>query len=628
MCWNMTAEDRSPARTPHGIQAAFRSLFRPLKRTLIALRRPFESRSTGSGWWEATEQVVKDLEDLNRSTERDFLAVGEKLIGFRLAARQIASEMAALTELISGEHGSHASQALTRILEHSRGMDARIEQSGQALLQVRDLSGRIRLGFAGLGNTVSVFRTLCTLTRIETSRLGSAGADFRDLAAEVRPLSESIQASGEGVLEASSRLDQGVQSAMRSGSELRERQLKELPALISGVIDSLHSFNERRQRAVESSARQAAQYGALCDAVDAVVKSVQFHDITRQQVEHVVQALQRLRSECEGGRGRLGSLPPGSRAILALQSSQLSGAAGLFASSLERMEGNLESMAVRVQGMAEASRALMGISADDHDSFFLRMEGHFTAILQMLGTCTTAQAEMGSTAANLAGTIGGMRESVAEIRGIEIRIQRIATNATIRATHIGAPGEALNVIADVMQRLAHDSNTSTEDAAGALDAMSDAASRVAGGRGETASGADSGTNDVIVEMRHAVGELHKSSESSFSRVNQIAGLGARLAGDVGAVRAGFSAGALFAQMVDRARGELGRIGAQLGGGSWDGAEGAPAQQLESLAKHYTMQRERDVHEAAARGSAIAVAPTEVSKPALEDGDLGDNVELF
>ena len=603
---------------------------RPLRWTLTALRRPFGSGSAGIGWRTTVQQVVKDLEDLNRSTERDFLAIGEKLFEFRLAARRVASDMAALTELISGEQGRNASRALTRMLEYSRTMDARIEQSAQALGQVHDLSCRIRLAFAGLHNTVSVFRTLCTLTQIETSRLGRNGADFGDLAAEVRPLSESIQSSGEGVLEASSRLDRGIQMAMRSGSELRARQLKELPALIAAVIESLQSLDERRQRAAELSARQAAQYDAVCGAVDDVVKSVQFHDITRQQIEHVAHALSQLCSAGKSGRGNPSSYPPGARAVLALESSQLSGAAGIFASSLESMERDLESIAVRVQNMAEGSRTLMGISADDQDSFFLRLEGHFTAILKMLGTCTATQAEMGSTAANLAETIGGMRESVAEIRRTEIRIRRIATNATIRATHIGAAGNALNVIAEVMQGLALDSNTNTEDVGGALDAMGGAANCVSGARGQSASGADLGTGDVTGEMRHAVAELHSSSESSFSRVNQIAALGARLAGDAGAVRGGLTAGPLFAQVVNRARGELDRLGAQAGGGSRAGTDTAPSHQLAGLAKHYTMQRERDVHESMTTGSAPPAAPAPVEAPrvALEDGDLGDNVELF
>jgi hypothetical protein len=611
------------------IRAAFRSLAGPLKRRLATFRRRPESPPTETAWGTAVDQVIKDLENLNGCTERDFLAVGEKLMEFHATARQISSDMAALTELISGEHGRNASHALTRMLQHSREMDAQIEHSGQALVQVRDLSCRIRLAFAGLSNTVSIFRTLCTLTQIETSRLGSTGADFGDLAAEVRTLSESIQSSGEGVLEASSRLGQDVQTAIRSASGLRVRQIEDLPALIASVNDSVKALEERRQRAVETSARQAAQYEALCGAVDGVVGSLQFHDITRQQIEHVVQALRQLRSERESGHGSLHSLPPHARAVLALQSSQLSGAALAFASSIERMERDLESIGGRVQDMAEASSALMGISAHDQNSFFLQMEGQFTAILKMLSTCTTAQVEMGSTAAHLEETIGGMRNSVGEIRGIEILIQRIATNATIRATHIGAAGNALNVIAEVMQGLALDSNANTENVAGTLDAMSVAGSRVSGGSDRAEFVAHSDTNEVVDEMRRTVQELHSSSECSFSRVNQIAASGARLAAGIGAVRCGFSAGRLFSQVVNRARGELERIGAQGGQESVEGAGVAPTQQLESLAKHYTMQMERVVHESVARGSAIAAAvPAKEPKTALEDGDLGDNVEFF
>jgi hypothetical protein len=278
--------------------------------------------------------------------------------------------------------------------------------------------------------------------------------------------------------------------------------------------------------------------------------------------------------------------------------------------------------------MAEAGKALMGISDDEHDSFFLRMEGHFTAILKMLGSCTTGQAEMESTAAKLAETINRMRESVAEVRGIEIRIQRIATNATIRAVHIGTKGDALNVIAGVMHRLALDSNANTEIVAGTLDAMTDAAGRVSGLSVDAAPDARAGPNEVVDEIRRSVVELHSSNECSFSRVHQISTLGSRLAGDFGAVSSGFSAGALFAQVVTRARGELDRIGAQAGGGLSEGAETASTQHLEILAERYTMQMERDVHESVTRGSTMVAAQGEEPVLALQDGDLGDNVELF
>jgi hypothetical protein len=617
-----------------------RTALHSIERRLLALRRRSSKSSPARDWRAIVRRAITELEELNRSTERDFLGVGEKLMEFRSAARQIASAMAAMTELISGEQGRNASHALTRMLEHCQEMGAQIERSGQALGRIRELSRSIRLAFSGLPHTVSVFRTLCTLTRIETARLGGTGAGLGHLTAEVGPLSESIQTSGEGILEASDGLDHKVQSAMRRGAELQAAQLQELPALIAGVMDGIKSFEERRNWAVESSGRQAAEYAAVCGSIDDLVESIQFHDITRQQIEHVIEALERLGADDQSDGESAGS----SSIILTLQARHLSEAASIFATSMERMERDLCGIAERIESAPEASRALLGVSRDDisekpvgkqGDSFFLKMEGQFSAILSMLGTCTTARGEMEATAASLEETIGEMRASIAEIRGIEIRIQRISTNASVRATHIGAPGVALNVIAEVMQRLALDSNTKTEDVAGTLDAMNQASSRVSGRSlgavpgdavpGGAAPGAHADTNQVVDEMRRSVGELHRSSECSFSRANEIMALGTRLAGDIGAIRSGFSARAVFAETVDRVRGELEEIGAQA---APEGSGVDRGQALEDYAKTYTMQRERDIHHAVVAGAALPAPSTEAPKGISDDGDLGDNIELF
>ena len=627
-----TAVNRIRSLSSDSIRKAIRRAAAPLRRSLTALGRPV-SGPAGDGWGTIVQQVTADLEDLNRSTECDFLAVGEKLTEFRSAAREISSDIAALNELISGEHGRRRSAALSRILELFGEMAARIEQSSHALAGVHDLSRRIRLAFSGLHETVPVFRTLCTLTRIETSRLGGVGAGFSDLADEVAPLSESVQSTLESVLEASSQLDRNVQSAVRKSSGIHARQLRELPALIAGVTNSLAVFDERQSKARETSGLQAARNAEVCEAIDNLVGSIQFHDITRQQIDHVAQALGELRSSHNGRAGRAAA-PPQARAVLTLQASQLASAERLFASSIGRIDRDLEGIAARVREMAEDTRTLMGVTEDDQNSFFLEMETAFTAILDGIGSCAAAGKEIASTAADLEETIGEMRKSVAEIRGIEIQIQRIAVNATIRAAHIGAAGAALDVIAGIMQGLATDSNRNTEDVAGALEAMTGAAGSISGaadpgsgvGPGAALTGDDS---DPIGGMRDALLELHSSSEASFSRVTRIAALSARLADDIGAVRSGFSAGRLLAEVVNRALGELERIGAEAVDESLDSGDAAPAHGLDDFAKHYTMQVEREVHE---RVAGVAAGPSPEPEPGetaeAHQDDLGDNVELF
>ena len=55
----------------------------------------------------------------------------------------------------------------------------------------------------------------------------------------------------------------------------------------------------------------------------------------------------------------------------------------------------------------------------------------------------------------------------------------------------------------------------------------------------------------------------------------------------------------------------------------------PTGRIQRFAKHYTMQSERDVHEAVSTGKASAPVALAV-EPSTETGggDLGDNVELF
>lgn len=594
-----------------------------------ALRQRLSALTTALGGTPAAdrtasriERVIHELQDLNRSTERDFLAVGDKLIAFRSTAQDITRNMASVTELIAGDEGLQAYQTLAQLLERSKEIDAELESSVQALEQVRELALRLRSGFSGLANTVAVFGNLCTLTQIETARLGGAGADLGHLAAEIRPLSESIQRGGQSVLEASGRLDEAVQNALGTSAALRAAELKQMPALVSGVLASLQAFERQRQVAADASRQQAAELAALSQAIEELVGSIQFHDITRQQVEHVIQALGTFRGPA---RAPGNSSSADTRAVLTLQSSQLREAARLFADSIGRIEQALASLADRFRNASAEIEKLTGASEAGGASFFSRMEAQFATVLNILDACAAVQTEMESTIAGLASTIGGMSASVGEIRRTEIQIQRISTNATIRAIHIGDTGVALNKIAEVMQRLALDSNAHTDDAAAALEQMRAIAARSEG----TSAAVPTGGNPVATAMRSALDGLHSSSESSAARALHIGQLGDQLAQQITALAEGISAGRLFAETAARAVHEMDALAAQAGPPAESSA--AAREQLDRFAKTYTMERQREVH-ASVVGQIAAPEPSSPSErspgAASPSSDFGDNVELF
>jgi len=590
-----------------------------LQRALQALRKGRERKSAEDDWGALLERVITDLAGLNRRKLAEFLA----------AARQVSADLAALSELISGSTGCHASQVLTRVLARLRETEARAETGDRTLGSACDSARQIGRTFSGFRDTVATFRVLGSLTRIETARLGHAGAEFGHLAEEVNALTQGIETSGQGIVDDSAVLHGSMRSALTRVTDLRASELKELPSLIAEVMTSLASLEDRHRRASEASLRQAAEYAEVSAAIEDLITAIQFHDITRQQVEHVAEALRRLRAELpDGGRNRFHA-PPEVRAVLTLQSSQLSSAEQVFARSAAAIQRDLDSIAGRVRNMAEAGQALLGFSAEERDSFFLRMEGRFTAILRVVGTCAAAEAETQSALAELQQAVARMRQSVAEVRHIGIRIHRIAINAAIRAVPIGDAGHALDLIAEVMQRLAVDSASITGEAAAALDAITDAAGCLSGGSSWAAAHAHSNADKSVSEMRAAILELHSSSEASFGRLNQITALSSRLGDEIQSVRAGFSAGSLFAETAGRVKRVLEQIGGQSGPAPRGDPEAPAERRLEDFALHYTMQAEREVHASVTAGAAPGQpVPVGTSKVVPDEQDFGDNVELF
>ena len=133
---------------------------------------------------------------------------------------------------------------------------------------------------------------------------------------------------------------------------------------------------------------------------------------------------------------------------------------------------------------------------------------------------------------------------------------------------------------------------------------------------------------LLSEMRATILALHSSSESSFSHLSQIAAFSSRLRDGVLTVRAGFSAGAIFAQTVEAVRASLLEISTHAGLPHRGVARPVAPSGLDEYTAHYTMEAERKVYHAVTAGPARAL-PAKPSAPGVPSGeDLGDNVELF
>ena len=574
-------------------------------------------------------QVIADLDSLNHDTEQGFLSIGGKLAEFMQTVSVISSE---LTALASAEHGQQASQALTHALDRSTEMSAAQGDRVGSLAGMCHEMGLLKRTLSGFQETVSTFRTLGLLTRIETARLGSTGADFSGLADDVSLLAGQVHSKVASALSIADSLILPIESAMREISALEAGQMKDLPALISGTLASLSSFREVQDKAHESSDRLGAQYGNISDAFKKLIVSIQLHDITRQQVEHVIEVLRRLSSESGKVDGNPSRHPRGFSAVLALQSAQLADADKKFRASVESVERNLDSIAKHVLEMADESRALSGIREDGKGSFFLPMEQDCGAILVSLGDTANAESATRSTRKGLADTIGRMSAPIQEILQIESKMRMMALNARISAFHLGADGCALDVLAGSVQQLALECRERSESLAASLGSISEAGTRSQEEHGPDPVDVTGNGDGCVNELRLAVKELHSATERSFALIFQIVAHGDHLAEDLVSTRKEFSVGTLFAEAVSRARGSIKEIGEKTQCSLPSDESEESESGLADFMSHYTMQAELDVHENVTRAAfgATPVAATiewQNAPPGNAD-ELGDNVEFF
>jgi len=549
-------------------------------------------------------RICRQMLDFNRESEGDFLTLGGELMEIRSQTRLLEEELGALLESVGGERGMAASKTLREVSEHARGLGEEVRAGAGEMQRIRGAVAQIQKVFRAFGETVSQFRVLGSLTRIETARLQGAGTEFAHLADQVSRLSVSVEEKVANLLGLSRQIESQVGQALERIKSQGQRQLEGLPAVLEGAERNLAELTKRRELAERIGVELAGGYAAVGQAVDELVGSIQCHDITRQQVEHVVQAL-----EQEGA--------PGSGPLLMLQAAQLEAAGATFLESVRRIEASLGRITGEVERMSEASGRLLGASGEDQTPFLLGLERSLTGIARQVARCAESSQAARQEAQALQEPVTWMRSGLEEIARLDMEMLHIALNAQVRATQLGEAGAPLGVLAASMQELVNGAEERSRTATTSVGTVDEALARLAELAGREGA-------EVVEHVRARIGQVHAESESGFARMGQIGAGAARLLEELRRVRDSFQAGATYERTGAVSARELRGLAGRMGG---EGAGTGAA--LAGLATHYTMHSEREIHNQALGAGPESTAGAEPpSAPATADDELGANVELF
>jgi hypothetical protein len=546
------------------------------------------------------QKLQRGLSDISTSTEGLFLLVGERLMGLQVRAREIAGRTSSISDLLSNDDDSPA------VLEDLLTAAQRGAQANQVEVRIREIQQNaksIHHAIEALSPIANTFYVLGVSTRIESACF-EAGATFLDLAEAVTALSRRIRAQLGNTADSAAALLETASQAAEIVRIVAQKRREDLGPLVRQTSAELVKIKDHRSRISEAAKHLAARFGAVSRAVGDVVIALQSHDIVRQQIEHVVDALRQIEKTDDSESNVLEAAR--------LQAALLDNSRITFESSIRQIIEALAQIELNIEEVADESAHLLGMSETNEGSFFSSVKADLAAILAILESNAAADRLLSGAAGSVQRRISEISQTVADVHAIGGNMQFIALNATIQAVRLGQDGAALKIVAETIRQLAREAECTAETLESRLSAVRDASSVF---REET--GAGSGWDEQIAQLRERIEALTSIQDEARCDYTRTVELTAGLKRQIQETIAAFGNQNDCLEVLSGATAILRQFS----------ADGAPADRsgMPQMAAIYTMHSERAVHRAVC-GDDSQIDGFSQAAALPDPGD--DNVEFF
>ncbi len=623
---------------------------------------------------ERMDRMARLIRGRLHEREEDFLALGARFMEFSMASRQLSKKAGDLAELTAGGAIEQGIEQLSGELNDMTSAcdfttsEASLKELNGLLAVITELMDKV----GSFGRVVRSLQMLGISTRIESARLGSRGLGFATLADDVEKLAHMIVDKSAAIMEKSKSLHGMILSVRRRTEELTRTQRgcsDRIMTEVGGNLDSLLNMADRSKQVIGDLSIQTSE---IIRNISDVVSSMQFHDIVRQQVEHVDEALQDMMgmiqahpvgtcpypkpddwvddgfdagvdadaglesdmcaAACEADdRELVGWIAD----VTAIQVSQLDHSSQRLEEAVGSLKGSLMGIAGTVQRMGDDMAGIMETDDAEGDTVLDRIAEGSASVIGSMREFTDKASEIGGLMASVAGTVSEIAAFVDDIEDVGSEIELIAINAAIKAAHTGDEGRALGVLAGAIQHLSTDARGHTHIVSDMLRRIADAAASLESNASQyTETGqlqAMAGRQEELMGRLRQVNATFQSLFGEVGRESESLGLALEeLAGSITLVED-------VCPGLMEARGELDEL-VRLAREAVPEADdlGRP-ERLRQLLARYTMEAERMVHETAF-GEAAQDEGDDVDLFGDDeddgvdlfgdDADNGDGVELF
>lgn len=441
----------------------------------------------------AVSRSSDDLLNAVALSEKDYLEFGNDLQSFYDRAKEILETASSLAGMAANEQLNELMKRLHEASEKMKRTGASSIQETQALTPILEKAGKIESSLHPFENVVRTLQVLCNIIRIESVGLGTEKIGFDALSDDVHKLAGTIHEKSSTMIESSRSLTGLVRENLSRVMDFEQRQNEKGKLIVETLMNRLRALSERQENFSIRLKSIRRTWEEITRDIGETVSSMQFHDITRQRIEHVVEALGKAfdgpSPGYEGKRrfpsgkspGRLmGNIHRESRIIkvlenydgLRLQKAQLLHTREELVSATGGIGARLQNLAMRIGkmslGAGEETRDARGAKT----SFFAEMEESIVSLTQAITEYEEVCRKIASALEGFTMVVSRMDGFLKDIVTIGIEMNLIAVNAAVHACHVGEGGLPLGVLAERIHTLAQETSKIIESIGEDLHSMS------------------------------------------------------------------------------------------------------------------------------------------------------------
>jgi methyl-accepting chemotaxis protein len=248
--------------------------------------------------------LTNQLKEVTEQTEQAALNMGEKFMGIVGRARRQAENASGA---LSGLGDTEGDTSLINITRKTFGeVMTSLELLTTAAVETRQDMEVITRDAESIRKTVVEIEYIAQQTNllalnaaIEAARAGEAGKGFSVVADEVRKLSDRSNSAADKIKKLIAKIESDMGAIYRKAEKsAEENTAKSLDAGMA-VDETLSALEAVMNDAKGRLGGLRTETEALAKDISSIIVSMQFQDITRQRIEHVIEPLLKIKEESE-----------------------------------------------------------------------------------------------------------------------------------------------------------------------------------------------------------------------------------------------------------------------------------------------------------------------------------------